>query len=87
VEEAVPRFKWIEWNLDKTAGHRLSFEEVEYGFENGVGLHQEREDGSFETIGVTPSGRTIFIVWRYDEEIDAVEDDGRSEVVFVITAF
>ena len=52
----MPRFKWIDWNLDKIAGHGLSFEEVEYAFENRVGLHQEREDGSFETIGVTPSG-------------------------------
>ena len=83
----MPRFKWIEWNLDKIAGHGLSFEEVEYAFENRVGLHQEREDGSFETIGVTPSGRGILIVWRYDEEIDTVEDDGTTEVVFVITAF
>ena len=81
------RFKWIDWNLDKIAGHGLNFEDVECAFENRVGLHREREDGSFETIGVTPSGRVIMIVWRYDEEVDAVEVDGTTEVVFVITAF
>ena len=68
----MPQFKWIEWNLDKIAGHGLSFEEVEY---------------AFETIGVMPSGRTVLIVWRYDEEIDTIEDDGTIEVVFVITTF
>jgi hypothetical protein len=36
---------------------------------------------------VTPSGRVILVVWRYDEEIGTVEDDGTVEVVFVITAF
>jgi hypothetical protein len=27
----VPRFRWIEWNLDKIATHGLSCEEVELG--------------------------------------------------------
>jgi len=52
----VARFRWIEWNLDKIAAHGLSYEEVEHAFENRTGPHQEREDGSYETIGTTPSG-------------------------------
>jgi uncharacterized DUF497 family protein len=83
----VPRFRWIEWNLGKIAAHGLTFEEVERAFERHVGPHQERSDGSFETVGMTPSGRAIMIIWRYDEEMDLLEDDGTTEVVFVITAF
>jgi len=83
----VPRFRWIEWNLDKIAAHGLTFEDVEHAFERHVGPHQERSDGSYETIGVTPSGRAIMIVWRYDEEFDPLEEEGTAEVVFVITAF
>lgn len=83
----MPRFKWMEWNLDKIAGHGLGFEEVEHAFQNRIGWHQEREDGSYETIGVTPSGRIILIVWRYDEAFDAIETEGTIAVVFVITAF
>jgi len=83
----VPRFRWIEWNLDKIAAHGLTFEDVEHAFEHHVGPHQERSDGAYETIGVTPSGRAIVIVWRYDEEFDPLEEEGTAEVVFVITAF
>lgn len=83
----MPRFKWIEWDLDKIASHGLSFEDIEYAFEHGPEDHQERADGSFETIGVTPSGRRILIVWRYDEEFAALEAGHVEDVVFVITAF
>ena len=84
---AVPRFKWIEWNLDKIAGHGLFSEDVEHAFDHRLEEHQEREDGSFETIGSTPSGRCILIVWRYDEEFEALEPGHVEDVVFVITAF
>ncbi len=83
----MPRFRWFEWNLDKIAAHGLTLEDVEHAFERHVGLHQERTDGSYETIGETPSGRVIMIVWRYDEGFDPFEDEGTAEVVFVITAF
>jgi hypothetical protein len=83
----LPRFRWIEWNLDKIAAHSLSHEEVEHAFEHRVGPHQERDDGSYETIGVTPAGRSILIVWRYDEALDPLEASGTADVVFVITAF
>ncbi len=79
------RFKWIEWNLDKIAAHRLGREDVEYAFEHCLGVHQERDDGSYETIGPTPSGRLIFVVWRYDD--DAWQAAEGAEIVFVITAF
>jgi len=79
------RFKWIEWNLDKIAAHGLSFEDVEYAFAHCLGVHQERDDGSYETIGSVPSGRRIFVVWRYDA--DAWHEGEGAEVVSVITAF
>lgn len=83
----MARFRWIQWNLDKIATHGLSCEEVEHAFEHHRGPHQERSDGSYETIGVTPSGRAVAIVWRYDEEFDPLENGWTTEVVFVITAF
>lgn len=52
----MTRFKWIEWNLDKIARHGLTPEDVEYAYEHRHGLHQERDDGSYETVGFTPSG-------------------------------
>ena len=81
------QFKWIEWNLDKIAAHRLTYDDVEHALEHRLGPHQERPDGSYETIGATASGRVILIVWRYDEEFDSLEDSGTADVVFVITAF
>ena len=83
----LPRFRWIEWNLDKIASHGLRSEEVEHAFTHRFGPHQERDDGSFETVGETPSGRVILIVWRYDEVFDPLEEAGTAEVVFVITAY
>lgn len=81
------RFKWIEWNLLKIEAHGLGPEEVEHAFEHRAGPHQERDDGSYETVGRTSSGRLILIVWRYDEEFDALGQDYVVEVVFVITAY
>ncbi|HEX7897645.1 MAG TPA: hypothetical protein VF950_07780 [Planctomycetota bacterium] len=81
------RFKWDDWNLDKIAAHGLSYEEVEYAFERRTGPHAEREDGSYETAGRTPSGRGILIVWRYDEEYDALGEEYLVEVILVITAY
>jgi uncharacterized DUF497 family protein len=83
----VARFKWVEWDLDKVAAHGLTCEEVEHAFEHRLSPHQERRDGSYETIGTTPSGRVILVVWRYDEEFDSLEETGTTDVVFVITAF
>ena len=59
----MERFRWIEWNLDKIAAHRLTPEDVEHAFEHINAPHQEREDGSYETLGRTPAGRVILIVW------------------------
>lgn len=81
------RFKWIEWNLDKVAAHGLTSEDVEYAFENRLGQHQERRDGSYETVGTTPSGRILLIVWRYDDVFDPLENSGATDAIFVITAF
>jgi hypothetical protein len=83
----VIRFKWNDWNIDKIAAHGLSYEEVEYAFKHRAGAHAEREDNSYETMGRMPSGRRILIVWRYDEEYDALGEDFVVEVIFVITSY
>jgi hypothetical protein len=83
----VTRFKWGEWNLSKIAAHGLSAQDVEYAYEHARGAHLEREDGAYETVGPTPSGRVILIVWRYNDEFDALKDDYVIQVVFVITAY
>jgi hypothetical protein len=83
----VVRFKWIEWNELKIAAHGLKPEEVEHAYRHRIGRHEERSDGSFESVGRTPSGRTILMVWRYDEEFDSLEKDHVVEVVFIVTAY
>jgi hypothetical protein len=82
-------FKWIEWNLQKVAAHGLSPEEVEAAF-NAVYTLQERRDGSFEMYAETPSGRRIWVVWRYDREDDEIPDifgELGEQATFVITAY
>jgi len=59
------RFKWIDWNLSKIAAHGLSADEVEAAFDRVFTL-QERQDGSFQMFAATPSGRRIWVIWRYD---------------------
>ena len=83
------RFKWIEWNLRKIDAHGLSADEVEAAFDQ-VFAQNERKDGSFETYAVTPSGRKIWVIWRYDQEDDTVPDifgDFGDVPIFVITAY
>ncbi|MHC4606392.1 MAG: hypothetical protein ACYTAF_05610, partial [Planctomycetota bacterium] len=77
----------IEWNLDKIASHGLGPREVEHAFRSRFGPHQERDDGSFETVGPAPAGRPILVVWRYDEKFDALEEPCVQEVISVITAY
>jgi len=83
------RFKWIEWNLAKIAAHGLSAEEVEAAFDRVYSL-DERLDGSFQMFAATPSGRRIWVIWRYDRENDDVPDvfgDLGELPIFVITAY
>ena len=83
------RFKWIEWNLHKIAAHGLSADSVEAAFDKVFSL-REREDGSFQMFAETPSGRKIWVIWRYDREYDDVlEVLGEQDDVpiFVITAY
>ena len=83
------RFKWIEWNLSKVEAHGLSTEEVEAAFERVFSL-EERRDGSFQMFAATPSGRRIWVIWRYDRTDDNVPDvfDQLEDApIFVITAY
>jgi hypothetical protein len=83
------QFKWIEWNLQKIAAHSFSAAEVEAAFDRVFKL-TERGDGSFEMYAAIPSGRRIWVIWRYDREDDEVPDvfGELGEVpIFVITAY
>lgn len=51
---------------------------------------EKRKDGSFEIFAETPSGRRIWVIWRYDRDDDQVPDvfGELGEVpIFVITAY
>jgi hypothetical protein len=83
------RFKWIDWNLQKIAGHALSAEEVEAAYNRVVHV-ERRRDGSFRMLAEIPSGRRIWVIWRYDRESDEVPDifgEVEDPAIFVITAY
>jgi hypothetical protein len=81
-------FKWIEWNLNKIDAHGLSAEEVEAAFDQVFTL-EERNDGSYQMFAEAPSGRRIWIIWRYDrdDEVPDVFGDLGEVPIFVITAY
>ncbi len=83
------RFNWIEWNLSKIDAHGLSAEEVEGAFDRVFQLTQRR-DGTFQMFAEAPSGRRIWVIWRYDREDNErpdVLDDVGEVPIFVITAY
>jgi hypothetical protein len=83
------RFKWIEWNLQKIAAHGLSVEEVEAAFDLVYKI-EERRDQSFRMYAEVPSGRRIWVIWRYDRDNDEIPDvfgDVEDAPIFVITAY
>jgi hypothetical protein len=50
----------------------------------------ERRDGSFQMYAEVPSGRRIWVIWRYDREDEPIPDvfgDSGELPVFVITAY
>lgn len=67
------RFKWIERNIQKIDVHALSVQDVEGAFDRIYEL-QRRDDGSYQMYAETPSGRRIWVIWRYDEEGDEIPD-------------
>jgi hypothetical protein len=82
-------FKWIEWNLRKIEAHGLRAKDVEAAFDQVLHL-RERGDGSFQMYAQTPSGRRIWVIWRYDREVDQIPDifgDFPDIPIFVITAY
>ena len=83
------QFKWIDWNLQKIDAHSLSAADVEAAFDQVFGL-EERKDGSFQMFAAIPSGRRIWVIWRYDREDDDIPDvfgDLGDAPIFVITAY
>jgi hypothetical protein len=66
----------------------LSADEVEASFDRVYQL-TERGDGSIQMYAEVPSGRCIWVIWRYDREGDEVPDvfgDVGEDPIFVITA-
>ena len=83
------RFTWIEWNIQKIDAHSLSTDEVEAAFDRVLSL-RERRDGSFQMYAEVPSGRRIWVIWRYDREDDEIPDvlsELDEPAIFVITAY
>ena len=83
------QFKWIDWNLQKIDAHSLSAADVEAAFDQVFSL-EERKDGSFQMFAAIPSGRRIWVIWRYDREDDDIPDvfgDLGDAPIFVITAY
>jgi hypothetical protein len=86
---AMRRFKWIDWNLAKIDRHHLSWQEVEAAFDYVFSL-EERKDGSFQMFAVTPAGRRIWVIWRFDlegDDLQGVLDELENTSIFVITAY
>ena len=82
-------FKWIEWNIQHIAEHGLSPEEVEAAFDRVFSM-TERNDGSFRMFAETPSGKRIWVVWRYDRDDESIPDvfgETPDPPIFVITAY
>jgi hypothetical protein len=83
------RFKWIDWNLAKIGAHGLSADEVEAAFDRAL-LLRDRTDESFEMFAELPSGRRIWVIWRYDREAVEIPDvfgNVEDPAIFVITAY
>ena len=83
------RFKWIEWNLEKIAAHALSAEDVEAAYNRIIRL-EPRRDGSYRMLAEIPSGRRVWVIWRYDREADEIPDifgEVDAAAIFVITAY
>jgi len=82
------RFKWIDWNMARIAAHALSAEEVEAAFERVLSV-DERPDGSFRMLADVPSGRRVWVIWRYHHEPDEIPDvfgEVEDPPIFVVTA-
>jgi hypothetical protein len=81
------RFKWIEWNVEKLAAHRISPTEAEEVLRSDPDV-AIGHSGAFVAEGQTKSGRYLEVVFVWDEpsEVDAIELPGEA-VVFVITAY
>lgn len=83
------RFKWIEWNLSKIGAHGLSAVDIERAFDRVFSI-EERKDGTIQMYAAMPSGRRIWVIWRYDREGDEVPDifaELGDPTIFVITAY
>ena len=79
IDFASFAFRWIDWNLEKIAGHGLRVDEVEHVV-NGAGVPYPAHlgDGKWRVWGATPAGRWVQVAYLID-------DDG-TDAIFVIHA-
>jgi hypothetical protein len=73
----------------KDRGSRISAEDVEVAFDRVFHI-EERKDGSYQMFAEIPSGRRIWVIWRYDREDNEIPDvfgDLSEAPIFVITAY
>ena len=80
-------FKWIEWNREKIDAHGLTEHDVEYAYAHALDVEPGDREDSYETIGRTPSGRMIRIIWCYDREWDPSDPWTDQPPIFVVTAY
>jgi hypothetical protein len=69
--------------------HALSREDVEASFDRVFKL-ERRTDGSYQMFAEIPSGRRIWVIWRYDREDAEIPDvfgDLTEVPIFVTTAY
>lgn len=67
----------------------MGSDEIEHAFDD-ILSNEERRDGSFKMGARVPSGRQIWVIWRYDlnpDEIVNVFGDVSEPEIFVITAY
>ena len=83
----MPDFKWIEYNRRKIDGHGLTEHDVEYAYAHASDVFHGDRPGSYESVGRTPGGRTIRIVWRYDALWDPSDPWSDEPPIFVVTAY
>ena len=51
---------------------------------------KQRKDGSYQMLAEAPSGRWIWVIWRFDREDDEIPDifgEVDNPPIFVITAY
>lgn len=80
----MTEFKWNDENRAKLIQHSLAEWEVEAAWPGRTNVSQHRHGINgpyFKSFGVCPSGRGIWMLWRYNT------DEFGDELVYIINAY